>query len=405
MPEYLSPGVYVEEVESGARPIEAVGTSTAGFVGVAPLADARVNEAVAVNNWTSFRNIFVGDSKKSTALAQAVHGYFLNGASRAYIVNTGRDDAIVGKGKGLNVLETIDDVSLIAAPGKTDAQSYDALLTSAENMGDRFAILDSPLHVSNINKLTEVGKAKVTRRSSGGDADGDSSDDSGGSAGGLRARQSDLGCGAQVACGIVTRDCLDPTQIIEAYPSGHVAGIYARTDFRRGVHKAPANETVRGALDVTQPINKADQAVLNPASVNCLRFFSREGVKLYGARTLAASASENRYVNVKRLMMLIRLSIERGTGWVVFEPNDRFLWAKIKRDISAFLTILWRQGALMGASPEEAFFVKCDRETNPQESIDAGQVITVIGVAPVKPAEFVIFKIGQTPNGAYLEAA
>jgi hypothetical protein len=139
--------------------------------------------------------------------------------------------------------------------------------------------------------------------------------------------------------------------------------------------------------------------------VNCLRFFSREGVKLYGARTLAASASENRYVNVKRLMILIRLSIERGTGWVVFEPNDQFLWAKIKRDISAFLTILWRQGALMGATPEEAFFVKCDRETNPQETIDAGQVITVIGVAPVKPAEFVIFRIGQTPSGAYLEAA
>jgi len=402
MPEYLSPGVYVEDVESGARPIEAVGTSTAGFAGVAPVADARINEAVAVNNWTAFRNIFVGESTKSTPLAQAVYGYFQNGASRAYIVNIGRDDLIVGKGKGLNVLEAIDDVSLIVAPGKTDAQSYDALLTSAENMGDRFAILDSPLRVPNINRLTDVAKAKVTRRT-GGDGDADGGD--AGSAGGLRARQSDLGCGAQIACGIITRDCLDSTQIVEAYPSGHVAGIYARTDFQRGVHKAPANETVRGALDVTQPINKADQAVLNPASVNCLRFFSREGVKLYGARTLAASASENRYVNVKRLMMLIRLSIERGTGWVVFEPNDRFLWAKIKRDISAFLTILWRQGALMGASPEEAFFVKCDRETNPQESIDAGQVITVIGVAPVKPAEFVIFKIGQTPNGAYLEAA
>ncbi len=402
MPEYLSPGVYVEDVESGARPIEAVGTSTAGFAGVAPAADARVNEAVAVNNWTAFRNIFVGESTKSTPLAQAVYGYFQNGASRAYIVNTGKDDLIVGKGKGLNVLEAIDDVSLIAAPGKTDAQSYDALLTSAENMGDRFAILDSPLRVPDINRLTEVAKAKATRRT-GGDGDADGGD--AGNAGGLRARQSDLGYGAQIACGIITRDCLDSTQIVEAYPSGHVAGIYARTDFRRGVHKAPANETVRGALDVTQPINKADQAVLNPASVNCLRFFSREGVKLYGARTLAASASENRYVNVKRLMMLIRLSIERGTGWVVFEPNDRFLWAKIKRDISAFLTILWRQGALMGASPEEAFFVKCDRETNPQDSIDAGQVITVIGVAPVKPAEFVIFKIGQTPSGAYLEAA
>lgn len=402
MPEYLSPGVYVEEVESGARPIEAVGTSTAGFVGQAPRSDAHVNEAVAVTNWTQFRSMFVGETDTSTPLAQAILGFFLNGGARAYVVNTGTDEAITGRGKGLNVLEKIDNVSLIAAPGKIDAKSYDALLTSAETTGDRFAILDSALHVQDFNKLTQVATAKPTKRSGG--AEG-AEPDPGEPAGGLRARQSDQGYGAQIACGIVTRDALDPTQIIEAYPSGYVAGIYARTDFRRGVHKAPANEIVRGALDVTQPIMKADQAILNPASVNCLRFFSREGVKLYGARTLAAPASENRYVNVKRLMMLIRLSIERGTGWVVFEPNDRFLWAKIRRDSSAFLTILWRQAALMGATPEEAFFVKCDRETNPQEIIDAGQVITVIGVAPVKPAEFVIFKIGQTPVGAYLETA
>jgi phage tail sheath protein FI len=398
MAEYLSPGVYVEEVESGARPIEAVGTSTAGFVGRAPRAEARVNEAVAVTNWTQFRALYAGEKDKSTPLAQAVLGFFLNGGARAYIVNTGQDDAITGNGKGLEVLEKLDDVALIAAPGKTDAKSYDALLTSAENTGDRFAILDSPLHVPDINRLAQVARASASKPP----PDGTEAD---ASKGGLRARESPQGSGAQIACGIVARDALDPTQIIEAYPSGYVAGIYARTDFRRGVHKAPANEIVRGALDVTQPITKADQAVLNPASVNCLRFFSREGVKLYGARTLAAPASENRYVNVKRLMMLIRLSIERGTGWVVFEPNDFFLWAKIKRDVSAFLTILWRQGALMGATPEEAFFVKCDRETNPQETIDAGQVITVIGVAPVKPAEFVIFKIGQTPSGAYMEAA
>ena len=397
MPEYLSPGVYVEEVESGARPIEPVGTSTAGFVGQGR-PDARVNEAVAVTNWTQFRSIYVRDGDKSTPLAQAVLGFFLNGGARAYIVNTGTDEAISGNGKGLDVLEKIDDVRLIAAPGRTDAKSHDALLTSAEKTADRFAILDSPLHVPDINRLTQVARAQTSKKGAG-------TDDTEAPTSGLRARQSHQGFGAQIACGIITRDALDPTQIVEAYPSGYVAGIYARTDFRRGVHKAPANETVRGALDVTQPIMKADQAVLNPASVNCLRFFSREGVKLYGARTLAASASENRYVPVKRLMMLISLSIERGTGWVVFEPNDLFLWAKIRRDVSAFLTILWRQGALMGAAPEEAFFVKCDRETNPQETIDAGQVITVIGVAPVKPAEFVIFRIGQTPSGAYLEAA
>src|SRR5690606_8452566 len=329
---------------------------------------------------------------KSTPLAQAVLGFFLNGGARAYIVNTGPEDVIAGNGNGLDVLERIDDVSLIAAPGKTDAKSYDAPLTSAERTGDRFAILDSPLRVSDINRLAQVARVTDTA------ADGEGK-------GGLRARQSDQGCGAQFAFGIVARDALDPSKIIETYPSGYIAGIFARTDFTRGVHKAPANETVRGALDVTQAITKADQAVLNPAGVNALRFFSREGVKLYGARTLAPSSSENRYIPVKRLMMLIRLSIERGTGWVVFELNDRFLWAKIRRDISAFLTILWRQGALLGATPEERFLGKCDAETNQPETIDAGQVSTVIGVAPVRPAEFVIFRIGQTPSGAYLEAA
>jgi len=216
----------------------------------------------------------------------------------------------------------------------------------AQASGD--AILDSPLHVPDINRLTQVARAQTSKKGAG-------TDDTEAPTSGLRARQSDQGFGAQIACGIITRDALDPTQIVEAYPSGYVAGIYARTDFRRGVHKAPANETVRGALDVTQPIMKADQAVLNPASVNCLRFFSREGVKLYGARTLAASASENRYVPVKRLMMLISLSIERGTGWVVFEPNDLNLWQRVKRTLNAFLIRVWRDGALFGATPGEAF--------------------------------------------------
>ena len=394
MPEYLSPGVYVEEVAESTHSISAVSASTAGIVGQASKRDARVNEAVAVTSWSQFRSIYVGEGDKSTLLAQAVLGFFLNGGARCYIVNTGADEAIAGNDKGLDKLEDIDDVSLILAPGKTDAKSHDALLTSAENTGDRFAILDSPLQLADINLLTQVGKVSAT---------GDAA--AGAQKSGARGRVSQSGFGAQYAFGIVTTDALDQSKIIKAYPSGYVAGIYARTDFVRGVHKAPANEVIRGALDVTQPITKTDQAVLNPAGINALRFFTREGVKLYGARTLAPAASEYRYVPVRRLLTLIRLSIERGTGWVVFEPNDQFLWAKIRRDISAFLTILWRQGALMGTAPEQAFFVKCDRETNPPESINEGRVITEIGVAPVKPAEFVIFRIGQTPSGAFLEAA
>ena len=171
------------------------------------------------------------------------------------------------------------------------------------------------------------------------------------------------------------------------------------------MHKAPANTTVRGALGVTQQVSRAEQDVLNPAGVNCIRFFAREGIRVWGARTLAPSASEWRYLNVRRLFNMVEESIAQNTRWVVFEPNDRPLWKAIERDVGAFLTLLWRQGALAGATPAEAFFVKCDAETNPPDVVDAGRVVTLIGIAPVKPAEFVIFQIGQSQAGTQVEAA
>jgi phage tail sheath protein FI len=145
--------------------------------------------------------------------------------------------------------------------------------------------------------------------------------------------------------------------------------------------------------------------VLNPVGVNCIRFFTREGVRVWGARTLAPSASNWRYLNVRRLFNMIEESIAISTRWVVFEPNAGPLWKDIQRDVGAFLTLLWRQGALAGSRPEDAFFVKCDAETNPPEVVDAGQVVVVIGIAPVKPAEFVIFRIGQTAVGSTVETA
>jgi phage tail sheath protein FI len=182
-------------------------------------------------------------------------------------------------------------------------------------------------------------------------------------------------------------------------PSGHVAGLYARNDFERGIHKAPANMTVRGVTGLSRMIGKADQALLNPAGINCFRWFSTEGVVLWGARTLA-SDPQWRYVNVRRMLIMIERSFERSLQHCVFQPNDHRLWRTIRRDISAFLTLLWRQKYLMGTTPEQAFFVKCDEETNPPEVVDAGRVETLIGVAPVKPAEFVIFRIGQSQSGA-----
>ena len=219
----------------------------------------------------------------------------------------------------------------------------------------------------------------------------------------MRPRNSDRGFGAFYFPWIVVTDPFSPKETVAVPPSGHLAGIYARTDGTRGVHKAPANETVRGALDLTYRITQAEQGELNVLGVNCLRFFPTQGIRVWGARTLADSASEWRYLNVRRLFNMIEESIGQGTRWVVFEPNDMTLWKSIKRDVTAFLTLQWRQGALLGATPEEAFFVQCDEETNPPEVIDAGQVVTVIGIAPVKPAEFVIFRIGQSAAGTEIE--
>ena len=399
MPSYLSPGVFVEEIESGPRPIEAVGTSTAGFVGTAPNPGANPDEAIAINNWGQFLRTYVRDGDHGTDLANAVYGFFLNGGSRCYVVNTKPGGPIAGKGKGLDALAAIDEIAITAAPGMTDAASYGALLDNAESLKDRVAILDAPPTVDNVERLTRV--AEVSAAPSG---------DGGGAAkpkqgAGLRPRESDGGYGAFYFPWLRARDAIEPEKIVSVPPSGYLAGIYARTDSERGVHKAPANTIVRGALGVTQQITRAEQDVLNPAGVNCIRFFALEGLRVWGARTLAPSASNWRYLNVRRLFNMIEESIALSTRWVVFEPNDRPLWKAIQRDVGAFLTLLWRQGALAGASPAEAFFVKCDEETNPPEVIDAGQVVTLIGIAPVKPAEFVIFRIGQSQQGTKVETA
>jgi phage tail sheath protein FI len=402
MPVYTAPDVYVEEVPGGARPIEAVGTSTAGFVGQAPNPEARLNQAVAINNWSQFLREFVPDQSASTPLSSAVFGFFQNGGSRCYVVNVGRGQALAGGGGrnrvGLDVLKEIDEIAIVAAPGYANPASYDTLLSHAEQLEDRVAILDPPApeRVPDIDALLEVGVPE------GGEPSGtEEATDS--EREGLRPRQSDRGFGAFYFPWISIRDPLQRNELIQVPPSGHVAGIWARNDATRGVHKAPANEIVRGALNLTYHVTRAELGLLNQAGVNCIRFFAREGIRIWGARTLAASSSEWRYLNVRRLFNMIEESIADNTRWIVFEPNDATLWKSIRRDISAFLIGLWRDGALMGRTPEEAFFVKCDEETNPPDVIDRGMVVTLIGIAPVKPAEFIVFRISQHRAGTEVE--
>jgi phage tail sheath protein FI len=407
---YLTPGVYIEEVSAGPRPIQAVGTSTAAFVGEAPDSNARLNQAVPVNSWAQFVKEYITEGAASTSLSHAVFGFFQNGGRRCYCVNVGKGQSIAGgvgsERKGVDVLEEVLEANIVAAPGFTKVEDYEALLTHCEKLKDRVAILDAPGEVENVDSLTKVGVAATPKTVKGG-AGG--SDDKSAvpppKAQGLRPRVSDRGYGAFYFPWITVRDPLSPKDLVNVPPSGHLAGIYARTDATRGVHKAPANEPIRGALNLTYRLTDAEQGELNQAGVNCLRFFPREGILVWGARTVAEAASEWRYLNVRRLFNMIEDSIARATRWVVFEPNDMALWKAIRRDISAFLTLVWRDGALMGSTAEQAFFVQCDAETNPPEVIDAGQVVTLIGLAPVKPAEFIIFRIGQHAGGVEVETA
>jgi uncharacterized protein len=178
-------------------------------------------------------------------------------------------------------------------------------------------------------------------------------------------------------------------------PCGHIAGLYARSDFTVGVHKAPANGELFWAEDVTVAINDDEQGILNPEGINCIRAFPGRGIRVYGARTISSNP-DWRYINVRRLMSMIEEAVDESTQWAVFEPHDFNLRRSLILSISGFLETIWRQGALMGGSPEEAFYIKCDDTNNPPEIVDRGQIITDIGVAPTHPAEFIVFRVGRT---------
>jgi phage tail sheath protein FI len=392
-----TPGVYVQEVPAGPRPIQAVGTSTPVFIGDAPLEDALVNEPRAVNNWSEFVKRYMQKEEKereSTVLSNAVFGFFENRGSRCFIVNTGGKPGIED---ALAAAATVDEIAIVAAPGRSDPATHTAIQAHCEGLEDRVGILDTIEQVDDIELLTQLetlpvpkgGRAKGTRA---GGAEQPPKE------GGLLPSQSDRGFTTIYFPWITVTDPFS-NEVINVPPSGHIAGIWARTDADRGVHKAPANEVVLGASNLTYPLTRDEQGVLNDVGVNCIRLFQRS-IRVWGARTLADPASEWRYLNVRRLFNMIEESISEGTNWIVFEPNDRTLWKHIRRDIGAFLTRVWRDGALFGATPEDAFFVKCDEETNPPDVIDAGQVVAIVGIAPVKPAEFVVFQVMQSAAGA-----
>ena len=272
----------------------------------------------------------------------------------------------------LNDFEAIDEISIVVAPGQTDANIIGKIKDHAAKMGDRIAILDSKSDKnlgSGLSEKNDKGEEQSL----------------------LPGFTSDYA--AFYFPWIQVYDPATETNIFVP-PSGHIAGVYSRVDGERGVHKAPANVPLLGALDLQFNTSKAKQDGLNPKGVNVIRKLNGN-ILVWGARTLGDKNGEFTYINVRRHFCYLKDSIDKGTQWVVFEPNTPELWSKIRRNISAFLTLEWRKGALFGTTPQEAFYVKCDAENNPPALRDLGQVVIEIGVAVVKPAEFVIFRLSQ----------
>jgi phage tail sheath protein FI len=278
---------------------------------------------------------------------------------------------------GIDTLTRIDDVNILCIPDRTDQTVQQAMIAHCENMGDRFAILDPAR-----NALPFGAGSILDQRAN---------------------LESQRGYAALYYPWLGVSDPQGSNgQTIMIPPSGHIAGIYARSDTQVGVHKAPANEMITSALSLERQLTETELGELNIEGINVIRTFpNRARPTVWGARTTAPAAEAPwRYVNVRRLLLYIEESIEEGIRWAVFEPNDLALWEKLKRTIGEFLARVWRDGALFGATPEEAFYVKCDEELNPEPVRALGQVIVEVGVAPVRPAEFVIVRIGQWAGGA-----
>jgi phage tail sheath protein FI len=512
MPEYLAPGVYVEEIEIGPKPIEGVSTSTAGFLG---LTERGPITPMLITSFEDYQRIF-GGFLDTSYLTYAVEGFFRNEGKRCYIGRIISNDATASEatitvgsnnivlraigpgtwGNGIsfsiqdatqpdgppntrfklvvkysslsipqiNIIETYDDISV----NPKSSSFYKSSINGVSNLVTAFDDIkpnDTPTVPSNTTTdanlqnggdgtaitadvfkgykkdLTDPANnnAIVGSESTGLEAF-EAIDDisiacipdeeiynSGASRtlsnllvdhceklkyrfAIVQAHKADIG---NIGSLVPFRDSKYAAfyfPMINVYdpinknlklipPGGHIAGIYARTDSTRGVEKAPANELVRGAISLQLNASKGTQEILNPKGINVTRVFQGRGPILWGARTISKDPLW-KYVNVRRLFNFIERSIDEGTQWLVFEPNNERLWSRVIATIKQFLTQVWRDGALMGTTPEEAFFVKCDRTTMTQNDIDTGKLIVLIGICPVKPAEFVIFRIAQTKSGS-----
>ena len=389
----ITPGVYREDIFPQERPELLTGIPV--FLGFTvnqitteeELEKFKINQPQELTLFTQFSQLF-GSSKVDSYLYNAVLGFFENGGQLCYVLpldpNLEVEEALV---QGLEIIESLETIDLVCFPDLMRGEPgldqviemQEMILNHCQNMGDRFAILDS-LNASSLEKIQE------------------------------HQQQLNSDYGALYCPWIKVAN----TNLVETTPDfgyippcGHVAGLYAQQDRTVGVHQAPANKVLEGVLNTGMDISQSKQAILNPKKsreksrvsyVNCIRTFPGRGIRIWGAYTLSSHPAR-RYITVKRLIITIGRWVERNLTDASFEPNNIKLWIRIEREVSAYLQSLFAQGALKGSSPEEAFYVKCDDETNPTSVQDEGKVVTEIGISPTVPSEFLVVRLIHGATG------
>jgi uncharacterized protein len=354
MPQQLAPGVYIQEAPFGSRLIEGVSTSTAGFIAIT----GRGSVVGPLTSFVDFEHAAIPNPGVNLPLA--IRGFFDNGGQRCYISRIAAADPLES---ALAALDS-QNISILCCPDEPSLPNAAAAMAAhCEKRQDRMCILNAPQPVIPlVNHHPPVSSSYTA-----------------------------------YYYPWLTVPALSGNASVTIPACGHVAGVYAKTDTDFGVWKAPANVPLVGVQSLSAAINNSESDALNSLGIDVIRSFPKQGIRVWGARTTGQDP-EWKYVNVRRLLIFLEKSIDQGTQWAVFEPNAPILWAAVRATVENFLFNLWKSGAFQGSTPQEAFFVRCDRNTMTQSDIDFGRLVALVGVAPLRPAEFVIFRIAIQTN-------
>ncbi len=362
MPEYLAPSVFAEEQATG-RAISGRAMHVAGFLGRLPKGATWPEPPVPVVSFTHFLHEFDPVPRQSVPLVEAVEAFFANGGKKVFVAPIQSDGVTPDD---LDAFAGIDEISVLAAPGCADRKSHEVLISHSEDVPHRFVVLDGPQKVSDAREFIPLTRPIHGR--------------------------------AALYTPWIKRMSRWTRQSSMVGPSAAVCGIYARVDAQCGLFKAPANEGVQGAIGLSDTVSQSMHTHLNAMGINVLRSV-HGGVRVMGARTLAEPASDWKYVPVRRYATMLTTSVEKDTAWAVFEPNGRALWRSLRESVQVFLRSQFMSGALQGASEREALFVKCGPDTMTQSDLDAERVVLEFGVALLKPAEFLVFRVAHQTAG------